>query len=589
MYARKLFWLAFGVVFVGTILLSHSARLFAEQAPPEISPAIERAAPPEQKGIQGPFVGEPIRAREFNGDVRRLPAPSTSTERTELPRPRQATSPRAATSTPPTASDPVRQSIAGGGRAPIALQNFDGLNYTGWFPPDPNGDVGPNHYVQAVNTSAAIFDKTGTLLASFHYNTLFASAIAPCNSPLRRGDPIALYDTIADRWILTDFAYANSTGPYYQCIAVSKTANPVTGGWWLYTLDAGSTSTPGVYWFNDYPKLGSWSDGIYMSADMFEARLTYRGVRVWAFNRDDLINNPMTGVRYVYFDISPTYIHLLPSNLRGTTMPPGGTPNFFVSLAMPDASYQANTLHLWKFHVDWNNLLNSTLTGPTNLTTAVFTMPCYGAAFFNCVPQLNGESVDGLGDRLMMQLQYRNLGGTESLWVNHTVAAGAAIGFPTGVRWYEIRNPNGAPSIYQQGTYQPDSNYRWMGSLAVDGQGNMALGYSVSSSSMYPSIRYAGRFANEPLGKLCVPETSLIEGTGAQINGFNRWGDYSAMTVDPTDDLTFWYTNQYYSLTGDGWKTRIGSFRFGDPSPGATGPYVYYFPWVSRSSSPPCY
>jgi hypothetical protein len=128
-----------------------------------------------------------------------------------------------------------------------------------------------------------------------------------------------------------------------------------------------------------------------------------------------------------------------------------------------------------------------------------------------------------------------------------------------------------------------------MASLAVDGQGNMALGYSISSPSLFPSIRYAGRFANDPLGLLCVPETSLIEGTGAQINGFNRWGDYSAMTVDPTDDLTFWYTNQYYSLTGDGWKTRIGSFRFGDPSPGATGPYIYYFPWVSKNTSQPCY
>ncbi len=566
-------WLMLALLFV-----SSQTRLFAAPTPEDFS-AIEQLAPPQQDGVRGPLVGEPIKASAFTGDVRRLPQPSAATEPREVPRLRRAPAVPPRASPPAESFDSVVQPRAGIGRAPTPLQNFDGLTFTGWFPPDPNGDVGPNHYIQVVNASqASIFSKTGTLLASFSYNSLFATAAFPCNAPLRRGDPIVVYDSVADRWIISDFAYANENGPFYECMAVSMTSNPVSGGWWLYTLQADATR------FNDYPKLGVWADGIYMTADMFTGRSgPFSSVRVWAFNRDDLINGAPSGLRSVYFDLPSNYIHLLPSNLRGA-LPPASRPNFLVSVDEP------NILRLWKMQVDWNNLPNSTLTGPTNLTVANFAMPCYQASILACVPQLGtSERVDALGDRLMMQLQYRNLGGTESLWVNHTVAAGPEVGWPTGVRWYEIRNPHTSPFIYQQGTFQPDSNYRFMASLAVDQQGNMALGYSVSGVGMYPAIRYAGRSASDPLGKLCVPETSLIEGTGSQAGGFNRWGDYSAMTVDPTDDLTFWYTNQYYSITGGGWKTRIGSFRIGDPSPGASGPYIYYFPVVAKSVATPCY
>lgn len=579
MQAQKIFG-TFLLLMLALLFVASQTRLFAASLSTDTSPRIEQLGPPEQQGsAQGPFIGTPVKASAFTGDVRRLPRPSAPTESREVPRlwRAPATQPRA--SAQAESSDPVVQSRVGIGRAPTPLQNFDGLTYTGWFPPDPNGDVGPNHYIQVVNASnVAIFSKAGTLLASFHYNSLFASAFAPCNAPLQRGDPIVVYDPIANRWIISDFAYANDNGPYYQCIAVSMTGDPVSGGWWLYTIQADATL------FNDYPKLSVWSDGIYMTADMFVGRSgPFSNVRAWAFNRDDLISGAPSGLRSVYFNLPSNYIHLLPSNLRGA-LPPASRPNFLVSIDEP------NNLWLWKFQVNWSNLLNSTLTGPTNLTVANFTMPCYWASILACVPQLgSSERVDALGDRLMMQLQYRNIGGTESLWVNHTVAAGPEVGWPTGVRWYEIRNPNGSPIVYQQGTFQPDSNYRFMGSLAVDQQGNMALGYSVSSATMYPAIRYAGRMASDPLGKLCVSETSLIEGTGSQSGESRRWGDYSAMTIDPTDDLTFWYVNQYYSITGGGWKTRIGSFRIGDPSSGSTGPYIYYFPVVAKSSATPCY
>lgn len=275
----------------------------------------------------------------------------------------------------------------------------------------------------------------------------------------------------------------------------------------------------------------------------------------------------------------------MPGNLRGTTAPPTGEPAFYASIDQP------STFHLWKFHVNWSNLASSTFTGPTDLTVANLAMPCNTANTQACVPESGGESVDALGDRLMMQLQYRNIAGTESLWANHTVAADANVGTPTGIRWYEIRNPNGSPNIYQQGTHQPDSNYRWMASLAVDQAGNMALGFSLSSASMFPAIATTGRRASDPLGTLTQSETTLIQGTGSQNGNQNRWGDYSAMTIDPSDGCTSWYTNMYYSSTGTNWRTRIGSFRFtsspsGSPPP--LGLYVYYLPMIARSGIPAC-
>jgi hypothetical protein len=548
------------------------------------------AAQQQQTVVKGPFTITSIQVASFDGDVRRLPAPHASAplDVREAPRPRQySNAPKPSGSTAPSnlsAAAPLTP------RASSPIQNFDGLDISaggGWVPPDPNGDVGPNHYIQAVNTSIGIFSKNGTVLASFSYDTLFDNAFSPCDETnSRRGDPIVLYDAISDRWLASDFAYANSAGPFYQCIAVSKTSDPVNGGWWLYTVNVGSTLTPGVYWFNDYPKLAIWADGIYLSADMFDASFNFQTVRVFAFNRADLISGAPTGLRNTYFDVGGGYIHLLPSNLRGA-LPPSGTPAFFASISEP------NLFHLWKFQItNWETFpVSATFTGPTNLTVTSFVMPCYAASSFYCVPQLGTtQRVDGLGDRLMMQLQYRVLDSVASLWVNHSVAAAPAIGNPTGVRWYEIRCPNSSPNVYQQGTFQPDSNYRWMGSLAVDGHGNMALGYSVSSASMYPAIRYTGRLASDPPGTLSFSETSLIEGTGAQTGTYGyRWGDYSAMTIDPTDDLTFWYTNEYLATTSDWWRTRIGSFKLASSVPLPSGPYIYYFPWIAKAPSPPCY
>jgi hypothetical protein len=500
-------------------------------------------AGPLTDDISAPIAGTTAKPASFDKDVRDLPQIGPAEKKPM----REMGSPATGDAAPAgEAKDPVAQTTDGIEAMPGATASFKGLDLQNWgagWPPDTDGDVGPSHYIQAVNTSIGIFNKTGTRLAAFTFNTFFDGTGTPCDAA-NQGDPVVLYDSLSGRWIITDFAWSSTRGPFYECIAVSKTTDPVAGGWWFYALNAGATA------LNDYPKLGVWADGIYMSANMFNRAKTYAGAKVWALNRSDMING--LPLRSVAFTLGTSYFSLIPSNLLGSTLPPTGEPAFFMSL------YAPSTMRLWKFHVDWTNTSLSTFTGPTAITVASFTKPTVR------VPQLGStEVLDTLGDRLMVQLQYRNLGGVESLWWNHTVVSGAV----TGLRWYEIRNPNGTPTVYQQGTYQPDTNYRWMGSLAVDKLGNMALGYSVSSSTMYPAIRYAGRLATDALGTLGQGEATLIAGTGSQSGGYNRWGDYSAMSVDPADGCTFWYTTEYYETTGNNWQTRIGAFKFPSCTP----------------------
>jgi hypothetical protein len=496
---------------------------------------------PPTNFIKGPFVETHGKGVSMDKDLRDLPQTGPARKR---PMREMGQMAAPALNGGP---DPVLQTSTGlrALSAPTALTSFKGLDLQTWgagWPPDTHGDVGPNHYIQAVNTSIGIFDKvTGTRLAAFTFNNFFVAAggSGVC-ATYNQGDPIVLYDQISGRWIITDFAFSSvSKPPYYECIAVSKTADPVSGGWWLYTLTADTLS------LNDYPKLGIWNDGIYMSANLFKRGRTYAGAKVWALNRDDLISG--ASLRTVAFTLGTSYFSLLPANLKGA-LAPTGTPEYFMS------DYGSNTsMKLWKFSVNWTTPTSSTFTGPTSFAVASFTRPS------TRVPQLNStETLDTLGDRLMSWLQYRNINGVQSLWVSRTVVAGTSM----GVRWMEVRNMSATPVVYQEGTYAPDSNYRWMPSLAVDKFGNMAIGYSVSSSTMYPAIRYAGRLVSDPLGTLGQTEVSLIEGTGSQSGGYNRWGDYSSMSVDPVDDCTFWFTTEYYETTSNNWQTRIGSFQY---------------------------
>lgn len=445
--------------------------------------------------------------------------------------------------------------------APTSGLGFDGVGNgftgpsgtfsVGAAPPDTNGDVGPNHYVQTVNTNFAVFNKSGTALyGPVPINTLWSGFGGGCQTN-NDGDPLVVYDPIADRWVISQFSV--STTPYLQCIAVSQTSDP-TGAYYRYSFSYGTG-------FNDYPKMGVWPDGYYFTYNIFTNGQTFAGAKVCAMDRVRMLSG--AAATQQCFDTSTSYGGLLPADLDGATQPPSGEPNFILGLGTTPT-----TLALWKFHVDWTTPANSTFTGPTTLTVASYAEACNGGT---CIPQAGTtQQLDSLADRMMYRLQYRNFTGTgahESLVTNHSVTAGSS----TGVRWYEIRNPNGTPTVYQQGTFAPDSNYRWMGSAAMDGSGGIGLAYSVSSSSAHPSLQYTGRNAGDALGTMTAGEGVLIAGGGSQLTNLSRWGDYSNISVDPVDDCTFWFTSEYIPANGTfNWRTRIGTFKLsgcGAPPP----------------------
>jgi hypothetical protein len=277
---------------------------------------------------------------------------------------------------------------------------------------------------------------------------------------------------------------------------------------------------------------------------------SFVGSDACAYDRNAMLNGQPA--KQVCFQQNSSVGGLLPADVDGTTPPPAGSPNFLLF-------FGNNNVNLFKFHVDFTTPANSKFTGPTVIPVAAFSPLCGGGT---CVPQSGTtQQLDSLADRLMYRLAYRNFGDHESLVVNHSVTAGSG----GGVRWYEIQNPNGAPVLAQQGTFAPDSSFRWMGSIAMDHAGDIAVGYSVSSSSMHPSIAFTGRIPSDPPGTL-EAETNIITGGGSQVGGnppLTRWGDYSAMTVDPVDDCTFWYTDEYLKTTGAfNWNTRIANFKF---------------------------
>lgn len=452
-------------------------------------------------------------------------------------------------------ADPVVQSSSVNTAATAGL-GFDGVGqgFTGpqgtfsvlYAPPDTNGSVGATQYVQIVNISFAIFDKAtgGVLYGPASVNTLWRGFGGGCESN-NDGDPVVLYDKAAKRWVVSQFSV--STLPYLQCVAISDTSD-ATGSWHRYAFSYGNTQFP------DYPKLGVWPDAYYITFNIFNNGITFAGAKLCAYDRASMLAG--AAATQQCFQLSSSYGGILPADLDGANSPPAGSPNYLLN-------FGSGKLNLWKFHVDWANPSNTQLTGPTAISVAAFSAACSGGS---CIPQAGtSQKLDSLGDRLMYRLAYRNFGDHEALVVNHSVNTGIGN---TGVRWYELRNPGTAPVVYQQGTYAPDSNYRWMGSIAMDQMGNTLMGYSVSSSTMHPAIRYAGRAPADPPGTL-GSESSIIEGGGSQTANLSRWGDYSSMAIDPVDDCTFWFTSEYLQANGTfNWSTRIASFKF--PSCGGT-------------------
>ena len=471
----------------------------------------------------------------------------------------------------PPGPDPALQDFHGPATGPAPRANFDGVgNVDAVLPPDTNGAVGAAHYVQWVNLSFAIYNKTSgaMILGPVKGNTLWSGFGGPCQTS-NDGDPIVLYDHLADRWFFSQFALPGGSQGYWQCIAVSQTGDP-TGPWNRYAFKWSQTK------LNDYPKFGVWPDGYYMAVNQFTCSFfgcSWAGQGVAVFERDKMIAGQPA--RMIAKDLASVDINLggmLPSSLDGPP-PPGGTPNYFVQFDDNAWGYSGDQLQIWAFSVNWADAGTGSFTFVTELPTAAFDSNLCGYSS-NCIPQRGTKrKVDGLSDRLMYRLQYRNFGDHQTLVMNHSVDVDGTD--RAGIRWYELRNAGSGWAIHQQGTYAPDANHRWMGSIAMDSAGNIALGYSVSGTNLYPAIRSTGRLAGAPLGQMTLSEMSIIEGGGSQTHSSGRWGDYSAMAVDPVDGCTFWYTTEYYSATSSaGWKTRITSFKLdscgGTPPPGAS-------------------
>lgn len=512
----------------GAVLLASS--LFAQSAPqqfnPEVSFGEQGVSQPvitmhEGQAVNGPLHDKPFRLVHPQGPVI-------------------------------SGGDPVVQS----GPVTAATTVTAGLNFEGLgngfpgfsvnsAPPDTNGAVGATQFVEWVNESFEVFNKTtgAAVKGPIPGNQLFQALGTghPC-AVNNDGDPIAQYDKANNRWILTQFSVTNggSVG-FFQCVAVSQTSD-ATGAFNVYAFPQPN--------FNDYPKLGIWNNAYYATYNIFNGN-TFAGPRICAM--DGAAMRAGAPATQQCFQLANTLGTMMPSDIDGAIAPPAGADPYF-------AAFATNLLHVFRFHVDFVTPANSKLTGPIDTAVAAFSEACNGGV---CIPQSGTrQQLDSLGDRLMYRFAYRHFAdGHEALVVNHSVNPGAQ---KSGVRWYELR-PNattGGLSVFQQGTFSPaDGVNRWMGSAAQDKVGNMVIGYSVSNASIFPSIRFASRTAADPAGTLGT-ETTIFNGTGSQTRTLSRWGDYTALSVDPVDDCTFWYVNEYIAANGTfNWHTRVASFK----------------------------
>jgi hypothetical protein len=500
----------------------------------------------------------------------------------------QATAAAQALAIAPAAIDAPQASFEG-------ISNLDNFNIVGFRvnPPDPMGDVGPNHYVEMINLAWAVYDKTGNLLLGpMAIGSVWDGfAIEDCTDP--SGDPVVLYDQLADRWLLSQFT---TRGPiYYDCVAISQTGDP-TGAYYRYAfVTQPDPDLPGGTFFPDYPKYGVWTDSYLMTTRDFGEVDEY-GISVYALEKNKMLaGNPNARAVQFFLDSAVVPISLmgdglLPADIDGTRRPIDRVAAPIVGTQDDGGPYGAtfDALNIFELWVQWKARPEARFGLVAQLPVAQFDsmFPCGPSR--GCIPQPGITNPDQYLDilsyrqRPTWRLAYRNFGDHEALVTNQSVEALPGV---AGVRWYEIRRevtPSTKAttySVYQQGTYAPgDGVHRWMGSAAMDKNGNIALGYSVSNGvDVYPGIRYTGRLAGDPLGQMNLGEGTIIDGTGVQTTTNSRWGDYTSLNVDPVDDCTFWYVNEYYEVSGlplplpppplpypgttAPWQTRIASFR----------------------------
>ncbi|MDJ0840520.1 MAG: immune inhibitor A [Acidobacteriota bacterium] len=438
------------------------------------------------------------------------------------------------------------------GRAPQRVlsgpaNNLNGQGYTGVNPPDTVGDVGKDYYIQSINGSGGavytIYNKSNGSVAAGPFS-MDALGSGNCGSGL--GDPIILYDELAERWMISEFSNSGNL----MCVYVSQTSNPISGGWYNYSFAGNS--------FPDYPKYGIWPDAYYVGTNEST-------IGIYAFDRNAMLNGQAaTSQRFSTSDLSGFGFQMIPPvDHSGTAAPPANSPGLFirhrdteVHSGLTDASN--DYLEIFEFNVDWNNSNNSTLTGPTRIAISEIDSSLCGLTSFACIPQPGSSTtLDPLREVVMNTPTYRNMGGYEVIVGNLVTDVNGND--RAGIRWFELRNTGSGWTLYQEGTYSPDSVNRWMGAIAMDASGNIALGYNVSASSgTFPGLRYTGRLAGDTLGVMTQAETVIVNGSAA--NASNRYGDYAAMGVDPVDGCTFWFTSQYNVASQ--WSTRIASFSF---------------------------
>src|SRR3954452_7550506 len=445
--------------------------------------------------------------------------------------------------------------------------NFDGIPFPGvtcnCAPPDTNGEVGATQYVQIVNEGFQVFNKTtgASVLGPLGISTIWAGFGGLCQSS-GSGDPVVMYDQLAGRWFISQFAGTSTITD--QCIAISTTSD-ATGTWNRYGFHMTNN-------FYDYPHFGVWPDGYYGSANIFNSSGTaFLGPQPFAFNRAAMLAG--TAATFVSTGILASGDDaLMPSDLDGSNPPPAGSPNPFVMAGT------LSTIRVYRVHADFRTPANSASSLAATLTPPAFSVACPSTRA--CVPGPNGDRLDAIGDRPMFRNAYRRFNdGHEARVRNDPVCvanggscnpiSGAAA---AGVRWWEINHAtSGTPTIVQASTFSPDNTSRWMGSAAMDTSGNLAACYSVSSAATVPGLRCAGRLAGDPINTLAQGESTMFAGVGSQSGTVNRWGDYSDLTIDPIDDCTFWFTSEYYPAgsTSFNWRTRIANFKF--PSCTATG------------------
>lgn len=466
------------------------------------------------------------------------------------------------------------------------VTTFEGINASQLANPeyavDANGAVGTKQFMEYTNVYIQAYDKvtlTPVWASPLPASSLWQNhGISACNSI--SGDGMVIFDRLALRWVL---AAHNVSSSYDYCVAVSNTDDLSSSSlaWYTYVFPLSSflgTNSEGAVYFPDWPKIATWPNGYYVAIDLNDTNLAYRevGILVCALDRTDMLvngtaNTPIC-IRQLSSPATAVYLvhSLIPADVEGSSPPPVGRDEFFTGIQNPvlnSGSVTSTSINLWDFHVDWSNPSQSTLT-QIPLDVPVYQPGCYtvGAPVNTvCVPEPStnstGNTIDSVGDRFEPRMSYRNFGSYESFVVSHTVQP-VAGDKQTGIRWYELRaNGSGTPSIYQDGTISPDSTtYRFIPSIAEDANGNAAVGYNVSSSTVHPGMSASYFSLTTPTAPT---EITLFTGIGDEENTWHM-GSYSSMTVDPQDGCTFWYVNQYFPTNQIGteisWGTRVSHF-----------------------------